>query len=143
MAVRVVRSVLVSLALLLAGCGQSAGATPGMSAVPEVSSSVDVNCGTFTLGQGEMLPESVVRCFIDAVRAGRSADLKVTRPTIEGDPIPASFHADANGQIVVIVDSRQDSFGSQIITRYVCALKPSASPERASGWPEAVLTNCS
>jgi hypothetical protein len=142
-AVRVVRLVLVSVALVLAGCGQVARAAPVGSAAPEVRSAADVDCGTFTLGQGERLPESVVRCFIDAVGAGSSADLKVTRPTIEGDPIPMSFHADPDGQILVITDSRQDRFGNQVVTHAVCYLDPSATAERASGWPEAVLTNCS
>jgi hypothetical protein len=67
----------------------------------------------------------------------------VTRPTIEGDPIPMSFHANPDGQILVINDSRLDRFGNQVVTRYVCALDPSATAERASGWPEAMLTNCS
>ena len=144
MTVRVVRLALVSVTLLLmAACNQPmrSESTRGWPASEQARNSTD--CGTFTLGQGEGLPGSAVRCFIDAVRAGQAADLKVTRPTIEGDPIPMSLHANPDGQILVINDSRQDRFGNQVVTRYVCTLGPSATAERASGWPEAMLTNCS
>ena len=141
---RVVRLVLVSVTLmLLAACNQPtrSESTTGGPASKQPGNSTD--CGTFILGQGEGLPGSAVRCFIDAVRAGQTADLKVTRPTIEGDPIPMSLHANSDGQILVINDARQDRFGNQVVTRYLCTLDPSATAERASGWPEAMLTNCS
>jgi hypothetical protein len=59
------------------------------------ASAAVADCGTFQLSQGEGLPESAVRCFVEAVQARRPARLMETRPTVEGDPIPVAYIADA------------------------------------------------
>jgi hypothetical protein len=78
------------------------------------------DCGTFKLSQGERLPESAVRCLVEAVQARRPARLMQTRPTVEGDPIPVTYVADTDGRVEVITDSRQDAFGSRIVVRQTC-----------------------
>jgi hypothetical protein len=79
-----------------------------------------LDCGTFTLGQADTLPDSAARCFIDAASAGHPARLKVTSPTVEGDPIPVTYTAGADGRTEVITDTRQDGFGPRQITRQTC-----------------------
>nr|WP_221379614.1 hypothetical protein [Actinoplanes polyasparticus] len=79
-----------------------------------------LDCGTFVLGQGDKPPESATRCFVDAAQAGHPARLKVTRPTVEGDPIPVTYTAGADGRTEVLTDSRQDGFGPKQITREIC-----------------------
>lgn len=86
------------------------------------------DCDTFNLSQGDRLPESAARCLVDAVQAGQPARLKVTRPTTEGDPIPVTYTAGADSRVEVITDSRQDGFGTQVITRQTCT-EPTATPE--------------
>jgi hypothetical protein len=95
----------------------------------DASSSAVVDCGTFNLSQGEGLPDSAFRCFIEAVQARRPARLKETRPTIEGDPIPVTYVATADGRVQVTTDTRQDHFGNQGITRKTCT-----GPTAAEGW---------
>lgn len=86
--------------LAMAACtGQdtsNAGATAradASTARADASSSAVADCGTFNLSQGEPLPDSAIRCFIEAVQARHPAQLKETRPTIEGDPIPVTRQA--------------------------------------------------
>ncbi|MBW6433390.1 DUF4362 domain-containing protein [Actinoplanes hulinensis] len=86
------------------------------------------DCGTFNPPQGDGLPESAARCLIEAVRAGRPAQLKVTRLTVEGDPIPVTYAAGADGRVEITTDSRKDGFGTQVVTRRTCT-DPVAAPE--------------
>ncbi|MFF5291129.1 DUF4362 domain-containing protein [Paractinoplanes globisporus] len=97
-----------------------------------------VDCGTFVLGQGEKLPAGTTSCLLDAARAGRPAQLRVTRPTTEGDPIPFTYTVRTDGKIELVTDTRQDKFGPQRITRDICT-GPAATPygiEFASCVPE-------
>jgi hypothetical protein len=80
-----------------------------------------VNCGKYVLSQGETEPADAYRCFIEAVGAGHPAQLEVTRPTTEGDPIPVSYAGHASGEVERITDSRQDAFGTRTMTREVCS----------------------
>jgi hypothetical protein len=79
-----------------------------------------VDCGTFDLGQGELLPESAGRCLIDAVGAKRAARLQVSEPTVEGDPIVSTYTAYRGGGIELVLDSRQDGFGPKAVTTQTC-----------------------
>jgi hypothetical protein len=115
--------------LTLAACGGEpdpppratvAGATPSATVVL-------ADCGTYELSQGDEVPESAARCLVEAVGAGRPARLKVTRPTTEGDPIPVTYTAGADGRVEVITDSRQDNFGAKVVTRHTCT-GPVATP---------------
>jgi Domain of unknown function (DUF4362) len=103
------------------GAAASAEAAGGASAPATPGSGLEVtDCGTFTLEQGEVLPYSPITCLVEAVEGGHPARLKVTRPTIEGDPIPITYIADVSGAVQVITDARQDSFGSGRIERQTC-----------------------
>jgi hypothetical protein len=104
--------------LTLAACG--GWDTPPRAIATPSTAAASTDCGTFDLPQGESLPDSAVRCLVEAVRAGRPARLQVTRPTVEGDPIPVTYTAGTDGRVEVITDSRQDSFGTPIITRETC-----------------------
>ena len=103
-------------ALLLTAC------TSGdVTAAPTPTGSVTVtDCGSFKLGQSEQLPEAAIRCFVEAMQGRRPAQLKETRPTIEGDPIHFTYRTDATGRVEVVTDSREDSYGNQTVTRQIC-----------------------
>jgi hypothetical protein len=129
-----VRIVVLILAVCgVAGCTPTTGTTdaaPSATALagptsPTVGVASARDCGTFVLGQREELPTSALRCFLDAVSAGQPVVLNETRPTVEGDPIPVTFSADARGRVEVITDSRKDRFGSGTVDRITCTA-PSA-----------------
>jgi hypothetical protein len=103
--------------------GPSRPATSSALVSAEPSAAPITDCGTFTLSQGERLPESAARCFVDAVQEQRPARLRVTRPTVEGDPIPVTYSTGTDGRTEVLTDSRRDKFGAQVVTRGTC-LRP-------------------
>ncbi|MGK5685615.1 DUF4362 domain-containing protein [Actinoplanes sp. URMC 104] len=119
---------LVPLLLLVTACdspgGEARAARPsGGTAAPGTTvtrGQATVDCGTFVLGQGEDLADSAARCFVDAVAAGRPARLKVTRPTVEGQPIPITYTAGAGGRTQVLVDHRQDGYSTPALYRQTC-----------------------
>ncbi|HEU4423569.1 MAG TPA: DUF4362 domain-containing protein [Pilimelia sp.] len=113
------RMLVLVLPLLCVSCG-GADVPRDVATSGENRGAVVTDCGTFDLGQGDHLPDSVLRCFVDAVAAGRPAQLKVTRPTVEGDPIATTYRADRQGRVDVVTDSRQDRFGIQTISKQVC-----------------------
>jgi hypothetical protein len=135
---------IAAIAIALAACSTSADPQPTGHAAPRVAAAEAVDCGTFTVEMGKRLPQSAAQCFMDAVGAGRSADLKVTGFTIEGDPVPTTFQADPSGRITVTWDWRQDSFGPAGVdfTSEVCSFNPSVTAERASADPTNMLMNC-
>jgi len=100
------------------------------------------DCGTYVLSQGEDVPEAAYRCFIEAVESGRSARLKETKPTTEGDPIPVTYVGDANGRVERTTDSREDSFGTQVVLRHTCTGPTMATPP-AMEKPWMTFANCS
>lgn len=58
--------------------------------------------------------------MVEAVRAQQPARLEATSLSVEGDPIPVTYLAGADGKVEVITDSRLDRFGEQIRTRMTC-----------------------
>ncbi|MDY7087318.1 MAG: DUF4362 domain-containing protein [Actinomycetota bacterium] len=78
------------------------------------------DCGTFTLAQGEQLPDQAARCFADEAGAGHRALLKVTRPTVEGAPIHVTYTSGDDGRTEVVTDSRADNFGPKEVTTEDC-----------------------
>lgn len=101
--------------VLLAGCG-AAGTNGAPAAAPAVT-----DCGTFTIGQGDTVPAAARDCLITATQAREPARLKVTWPTVEGDPIPELYEADSTGRVHVTSDTRSDRFGPKAVTTRVCA----------------------
>ncbi len=126
---------LVLMSVALAGCAVT-DASGDVPAPADTRPSVVTDCGTFDLDQRQGLPDSAMRCFVDAVAAGRSVHLKETRPTVEGDPITVIYRADAQRRVDVITDSRQDRFGTRIISRQTCT-GPVPAPGQLS------FTHCS
>jgi hypothetical protein len=92
---------LVLATLWLAACtsppvtSQAPSRAPAPSNLPRTSPIED--CGTFVLQQGDEFPSAAAACFVAAVQAERAARLQVTRPSVEGDPIPVTYTAAAGG----------------------------------------------
>ncbi|GAA0501943.1 hypothetical protein Ade02nite_38050 [Paractinoplanes deccanensis] len=99
-------------ALVLAGCAK---AEPPDTAAADAS----VDCGTYVL-EHEALPVHAGTCLLDAARTGAVARLKVTRSTVEGDPIITAYATRPDGAIEVVEDTRADGFGPQEVTRETC-----------------------
>ena len=111
-------------ALVLTACGKPAASvlSPTADSTTTLNSTAKarVNCGTFVLSQGQRVPDAAYRCFIEAVGSGHPAQLKETRPTTEGDPVPISYVGDASGKVERITDSRQDAFGTKTVAYVTC-----------------------
>jgi hypothetical protein len=75
------------------------------------------DCGDVRLGQGDSVEESGAQglsCLRTAARSGSGGELKVTYPTVEGDPIVEYFRVTLAGKLEVYSDSTKDTFGSQV-----------------------------
>lgn len=112
------------LPLFVAGCTASpsgASMSPSAAAPPSSSGPAVSDCGSFTLRQGEDMPESAATCFLDAHRAKRAARLERTAPSVEGYPVRDEYVADGTGLIAVTMDMSQDPYGGFRIVRKVCS----------------------
>ncbi|RZU49362.1 hypothetical protein EV385_1112 [Krasilnikovia cinnamomea] len=123
----VMRLVGVVLLLVVAGCAAppSAGPVSPSAATPSLSPALSPepavsDCGSFTLRQGEEMPEPPVTCFLDAHRAKRAARLERTAPSTEGNPVREEYVTDDSGLIAVTIDMSQDPYGGFRIDRKVC-----------------------
>jgi len=77
-------------------------------------------CGTVTLGQGETVPDEAWACF-DA-HAATGAELVVSRPTTEGDPIVTYYRTGPGiAGVEVFTDTTADQFGPRTWTHEMCA----------------------
>ena len=117
------RVALVSLAVLLAsGCTtpQPAPESPGATTAdvqPEAFSSRAPleSCGVIELGQGERIPQDAIECM----SSSSSAELAVTTPTTEGDPIPRYYRTTEAG-LEVWTDGTHDTWGAGGWTHEIC-----------------------
>ena len=73
-----------ALVALLSGCAQGP-ATPAPTPTQFTDRAVLPSCGEVELGQGDEIPAENLTCLQDAADEG--AELAVTRPTTEGDPV--------------------------------------------------------
>ncbi|MGY1726765.1 hypothetical protein ACI79J_07315 [Geodermatophilus sp. SYSU D01062] len=125
------------VALACAGCTPSAGTpqagTPqaftGRAALP--------SCPVQDLGQGERVAADALACLAAGGTAG-GAELEVTRPTTEGDPVTGWYRARPGVPgLEVFVDGSRDRFGTGDWLRLDC---PAAtSPEDLGDCAETVL----
>ncbi|MCR2811068.1 hypothetical protein [Microbacterium sp. zg.B185] len=69
------------------------------------------SCGTVELTQGEQTPADAIACVDGAGAAG--AELVVTAPTVEGDPVTTYFRALPGGGIEMFVDLSEDMFAGE------------------------------
>jgi hypothetical protein len=79
-----------------------------------------VDCGTFEVGKGEVLPESAIRCFARALDDRRAVRLEVTLLTAEGDPVTTRYRGGSDGRVEVVTDTTRDLYGPRRIERKVC-----------------------
>ena len=133
-------------ALVLAACAETDRTAVTSSATPTTTATISnpvvaaarKECGAHVLPQvgtwpetayetaalkatSETEAEAAYRCFIEAVGSRRPAHVKETRLTAEGDPIPVTYIADAQGRVEVSADSRSDTFGTRVVTRQMCS----------------------
>ena len=109
--IRATAAVLVALgAIALSGCvagpgGPKGGPTPTAFIEREELPS----CGAVELGQGEEIPSGDIACLEEATMAG--AELAVTRPTVEGDPITQYYRVLPGGGWEIYTDMTRDAYG--------------------------------
>jgi hypothetical protein len=110
---------LVTAALALCGlCAMAAGCAAGPvqpGSVPTPPQFVDretlPSCGEVTLTQGEEIPAENLSCLDEAGDAG--AELAVTRPTTEGDPVTEYYRVLPGGGWEAYLDGSMDRYGGQ------------------------------
>ncbi|MER7810776.1 hypothetical protein [Streptomyces sp900116325] len=98
--------------LLAAGCGMLGDTVKERWASRTEFSS----CGEVSLDQGEEIKKKAVReiaCLQRALKSGGSAELKVTYPTVEGDPIREYYRLTPQGRLEVYTDSTDDRNSDQ------------------------------
>ncbi|MBN0041792.1 hypothetical protein JN535_16650 [Cellulosimicrobium cellulans] len=127
--------------LVVAGCATTgtpapaddASTSPGADVVGEAAPpSAFVNrdpldsCGDLRLDQGESVPDDAYRCLDDAAATG--AELVVTLPTTEGDPIVNYYRVGPGIEgLEIFVDATRDTYGSGQWAHLRCPAAESAS----------------
>lgn len=74
------------------------------------------SCGDVELGQGEQIENQAtqeIECVRQALDAGEGAELKVSFPTVEGDPIREYYRLTPQGALELYVDSTDDPSSDQ------------------------------
>ena len=72
------------------------------------------SCGSVVLDQGQSLRRdavSEVDCLRRAMELGRGAELRVQRPTTEGDPLVMYYRVTPAGTTELYEDATKDAFG--------------------------------
>lgn len=126
MRVRMLTAVIVAMgALCVAGCASAAPTdagssvsetpTPVFTAEPGVPQEVAERaklpaCGEIELDQAEPIPEAAVACMDAAGDEG--AELIVTAPTVEGEPIVMYYRALPGGGVELYQDSTRDTWAA-------------------------------
>lgn len=93
---------------LTAGCGAEA---TGPQPTPQqfLDRESLPSCGEFTLAQGDEIPAEAFTCLDEAGEEG--AELSVTRPTTEGEPITEYYRVLPGGGWEAYIDATEDSSG--------------------------------
>jgi hypothetical protein len=81
-----------------------------------------VDCGSYERLNAPVTAEQREQnaCFLEALRAGRPATLRVTLATVEGDPVPATLRVVGVDRLEYVHDARQDRYGSGEVETFVC-----------------------
>ncbi|MFJ2723021.1 hypothetical protein [Streptomyces sp. NPDC087437] len=69
-----------------------------------------------SLDQGEEIKKKAVReiaCLRESLKSSKSAELKVTYLTVEGDPIREYYRLTAQGRLEVYTDSTDDRYSDR------------------------------
>lgn len=134
---------LAAIALLTTSCTADAGepATTG-TAAPQIQPTPGPtpqgfleraplhSCGEFTLGLEEQLPATATACLENAIGAG-GAELVLTSPTDEGDPVVTWLRALPAGGMEIWADFRRDKFAGEAAWQY------SLCPNAESWWGDS------
>jgi hypothetical protein len=108
---------LVALAAMMAlgGCGDGGAGAGGTG----VSSSAETrrrmpSCGAYTAPSGALPAESRAarQCFLAAFAEGREAELTITAPSVEGDPIVTIYRVLGPDDVELFVDASADTFAA-------------------------------
>lgn len=107
---------------------------PRPSATTTEAQAKPPSCGREKQTHGEGYDEAARTCLWDAYRAGRPAELELTRHTIEGDPITWTLRVRSGSSIEVTEDNR-DRFGVHGVRTASCTvLERSPSANGRSGF---------
>ena len=102
-------AILFSLAVL-SGCVAGPATAGGESGPDAFRERAELpSCGSVILGQGEEIPADAAACLADAGADG--AELALTRPTVEGDPVTEYYRVLPSGGWEIYVDMTRDAFG--------------------------------
>lgn len=74
------------------------------------------SCGEVTLDRGELLEQKAgdeLACMRGALETRKGAELKVTSPTLEGDPIRKYIRITPDGMLEIYTDTASDRFSQQ------------------------------
>lgn len=120
----IVLPVLALVAASLSSCAATDGpADPSPGATPQalLDRAPLASCGEFTLDQGEPYPVDALACISDAI-GGDGAELILTAPSTEGDPITTWIRARPTGGVETWSDVRRDRFAGEGVswTHDVC-----------------------
>ncbi len=98
-------------ALALSGCVTFGPGEPKGGPTPAAFLERDElpSCGSVVLGQGEEMPSGDIACIEEATVAG--AELAVTRPSTEGDPITQYWRVLPGGGWEIYTDMTKDRYG--------------------------------
>ncbi|WP_448320523.1 hypothetical protein [Streptomyces sp. CO7] len=89
------------------------------------------SCGDVTLAQGQELKTRAAReiaCLRRALDRDRTAELKVTSLTVEGDPVREYYRIAPHRTLEIYTDSTDDKFSDGLWTSYGCE-DPAWTPE--------------
>lgn len=103
----------VLLAVAVAAVACSEGAAPPRA-----------GCGSYVLDHVTQVPQPALDCLAEALRDRRPLSLRVTRPTIEGDPVPTTYTPLPDGRIEIVSDTSKDRYGSGDRHVLLCAAGP-------------------
>ena len=94
--------------LLAAGCGDEVHARwEERAPLP--------SCGAVDFDQGETLRRDApdeLACLREALTSGKGAELQVTSPTVEGDPVTVYYRVTPEGTTEIYEDTTEDAYGS-------------------------------
>lgn len=100
------------------------------------------SCGAFELDEialANVELEEANQCLLEAFESGEPAELQVALMTDEGDPIIETYRVIATGEVEMMVDTRQDDFGSKGFYYAVCT---DLYENRPRGGPTVRVADC-
>jgi len=93
----------------------------GLTAItPASDEPIEIDCGTDLLWQGESPTPARLDCFLEAIEAGRLAQVTIVAPGIDGGPVPVTYRGDALDRVEVFHDFRHDPLATPGVERQIC-----------------------